>query len=417
MIAIKDKSKCCGCEACLQVCPQQCISFHRDEEGFNYPYVNMEKCVDCGLCEKVCPELKNIDEKEPIHVYAAINNDLEERIQSSSGGLFVLLAKRIIDEHGVVFGARFDDKWNVVHSYTENLEGIPPFMGSKYVQSRIGDNFKKVKEFLCAGRKVMFSGTSCQIAGLKNYLIKDYNNLLTVDVICHGVPSPLVWRQYLEEIKNNAHKGKNTVSFPPKHLISERETLKERYETVIERISFRDKRLGWQKYSFALTLAEASADGKKNSVSLSHIHRDNPFMKVFLSDIILRPSCHKCFAKSGKSGSDITLADFWGVGSVVPEMDDDKGVSLLVVNSERGMNYIDLPGINKTEVTLNDAFAENPAFYRPKKENPYRALFFKDFIEGEHSVISLMKRYTHRPLYKRVIHRLITMVRTLLRFS
>ncbi len=360
MVTITDKSLCCGCESCVQACPKHCIFFDVDQEGFRYPVVLQEQCINCGLCEKVCPVINQSNAREPLHSYAAKNNCEEERLKSSSGGIFILLAKQTIEDGGVVFGARFDDKWNVVHSYTETIEGIKPFMGSKYVQSRIGDSYIKVRGFLRAGRKVLFSGTPCQIAGLKRFLRKEYDNLLTVDLICHGVPSPAVWQDYLDEIKENARKGENTVSLPLNPHISVCDALASRREVGIESIAFRDKRLGWKKFSFALTLAEASADGKKNSVSLSHIHYNDPYFKGFNDyNLYLRPSCMKCPTRDLKSGSDITLADFWGIETLMPELDDDKGISVIMTNTNKGQLMSQSLGIELHSVSFSDIVSRN----------------------------------------------------------
>lgn len=212
MINIKEKHNCCGCSACVQVCPKQCISMSADNEGFLYPQIDTAICIDCGLCEKVCPVINQNEPREPLAVYAANNNNEDIRLKSSSGGIFTLLAEQIISEGGVVFGARFNENWEVVHDYTEAIEGLEPFRGSKYVQSIIGDNFIKAKQFLTDGRKVLFSGTPCQIAGLKKFLRKEYENLLTVEVVCHGVPSPMVWRDYLDYKRAKRAAGKNSVS-------------------------------------------------------------------------------------------------------------------------------------------------------------------------------------------------------------
>ena len=216
MITITDKSKCCGCNACVQACPKQCIEMHEDDEGFLYPRVDTTRCIDCGKCEKVCPVINQAEPHRPIKVYAAINPDEEIRRQSSSGGIFTLLAEQTIKEGGVVFGARFDESWQVTHDYTESIEGLASLRGSKYVQSCIGDTFLKAEAFLKQGRKVLFTGTPCQISGLKKYLHKEYENLLTVDFVCHGVPSPLIWQKYLSETLENFRAkrgaGKNSVS-------------------------------------------------------------------------------------------------------------------------------------------------------------------------------------------------------------
>lgn len=199
MIKLEKKSDCCGCAACVQRCPKQCISMQEDEEGFLYPAVDKESCIDCGLCEKVCPILSPSSPHLPHYIYAAKSKDEHIRKHSSSGGVFTLLAEQTINAGGVVFGARFDEKWDVVHDYSETLEGLSAFRGSKYVQSSIDQSYKQVESFLRGGRLVLFSGTPCQIAGLKRFLRKDYENLTTVDFICHGVPSPKVWRMYLKE--------------------------------------------------------------------------------------------------------------------------------------------------------------------------------------------------------------------------
>ena len=203
MIILSSKYDCCGCEACAQRCSHNAIKMVRDNEGFLYPEIDMHICTDCGLCEKVCPIINQSEQKVPIISYAAQNNDESIRLQSSSGGVFTLLATETINNGGVVFGAKFDEQWNVIHDYVETIEGLANFRGSKYVQSQIGKCYKKTELFLKNGREVLFSGTPCQIAGLKKYLIKEYKKLICVDIICHGVPSPMVWTQYIKA-NNNA---------------------------------------------------------------------------------------------------------------------------------------------------------------------------------------------------------------------
>ena len=205
MIKSTNKKLCTGCAACYSICPVRCISMQEDSEGFLYPVVEKDKCTSCKKCETVCPAIVQRNERKPLYVYAAKNLNEEIRRQSSSGGIFTLIAESIIQEGGVVFGARFNENWEVVHDYTETIEGLAAFRGSKYVQSRIGNTYLSAKDFLLAGRKVLFSGTPCQIAGLKAFLQDDYDNLLTVDLVCHGVPSPLVWKRYLDE----------TIKLPP----------------------------------------------------------------------------------------------------------------------------------------------------------------------------------------------------------
>lgn len=240
MINILDKKDCCGCASCAQVCPKQCISMNEDCEGFLYPKVDSAVCVDCGLCEKVCPVINKGYTIVPLATYAAKNKDEKIRYKSSSGGVFTLIAEQILADGGVVFGARFNENWEVIHDYAETVEGLEAFRGSKYVQSVIGDNYKYAKQFLLEGRNVLFSGTPCQIAGLKKFLRKEYENLLTVEVVCHGVPSPKVWRDYLQYKRAQHVVGKNTVSSSIDEL------------PMITGISFRDKISGWKKFGFKI---------------------------------------------------------------------------------------------------------------------------------------------------------------------
>lgn len=215
MICIKDKVDCCGCASCVQRCPKQCISLTEDTEGFLYPKVDESQCIDCGLCEKVCPLLEVEKAWPPFKVLAAKNLNEEERMCSSSGGVFFLLAGDVIHRGGVVFGAVYDADWEVVITHAETLGAVRPMMGSKYLQARTETAFRDAERYLKQGREVLFTGSPCQIAGLRKFLRKDYPNLLTVDFLCHGVPSPGVWRRYLNETlvlsARRAVAGKNTV--------------------------------------------------------------------------------------------------------------------------------------------------------------------------------------------------------------
>ncbi len=373
MIVLKEKKDCCGCSACAQRCPKQCITMQSDNEGFLYPIVDTDKCIDCGLCEKVCPVINRNEPSKPIAAYAAINKNEEIRLASSSGGIFTLLAEAIINEGGVVFGVKFNEKWQAVFDYTETLEGIAPFRGSKYVQAVVGDAYKYAESFLKAGRKVLFTGTPCQIAGLKKYLRKDYENLLAVDVICHGAPSPLVWKEYVEElIRAKRVAGKNTVS------------LSLNDEPVLTGISFRDKTNGWKKFCFRATFAASKA--AKNSVSepysnntiLESLH-DNIYMQGFLRDIYLRPSCYSCPAKNGTSGSDITLGDFWGINNYLPEMDDDKGTSAVIINSQLGDIYFKNVNCLNVLVHYTNVVKGNSALIGSSPKSKYSSFFWESF--------------------------------------
>ena len=388
MIEIKDKKDCCGCSACVQKCPKQCISLKEDDEGFLYPVVDKEACIDCGLCEKVCPVLHQGEPHKPLKVYAAKNQDEEIRRQSSSGGIFTLLAEKTIQDGGVVFGARFDEHWEVKHDYTETIEGLAAFRGSKYVQSRMEDNYRKAEMFLKQGRKVLFSGTPCQVAGLKRFLRKEYEHLLTVDFICHGVPSPGVWRKYLKETVARMC-DKNSVSTDPISM----------EDAHVESISFRDKSSGWKKYSFALTLSATSRSGVKNTVSLCEVFPQNTFMKGFLSDLYLRPSCYACAAKSGKSGSDITIGDLWGAPSIIGNEDDDKGTSLVLINKDRCK--VDA-SLWMKEIDYQAALTYNPAIEQSVRIPKQRTTFYIG-LDDTDSFKGIVERLTKKNAMKKGI--------------
>ncbi len=374
MIAVKDVSLCCGCAACVQACPQGSITLQVDAEGFLYPSVDMERCVQCGVCKEVCPSLHSKNGRYGVCMYAAVNPDENVRRLSSSGGIFSLLAEKVLKEGGVVFGARFDEHWDVVHDYTESLEGLAAFRGSKYVQSRIGNTYVEARQFLRAGRKVLFSGTPCQVKGLKQYLRKEYDNLLTVDFVCHGVPSPKVWHKYLdEELARQCEKIQLRPTLFPS--LSERDTL-------VKDISFRSKALGWKEYSFVLTLSKAIATGEGNTVSSSCIFYDNAYMQAFLANLSLRPSCYNCSAKAGIPGSDITLGDFWGIEEIDPAMDDDGGTSLVFVYTERGRQAFNNSGLHlKAESFTEAVLRRNPSILSSVQKPPYRSLFMEVLID------------------------------------
>lgn len=337
---------CCGCTACKTVCPKQCITMSEDAEGFLYPKVDASLCIDCQACVRVCPFHNPAKEEKPQSVYAALNKNEEIRRDSSSGGMFTILAEKVIKDGGVVFGARFTDDWRVEIVPTETIDGLAAFRGSKYLQAQMGSSLVLAKKYLQEGRKVLFSGTPCQIAGLRHYLRKDYDNLLAVDFVCHGVPSPKVWKMYLDEVSKASQRA-------------------------ISDIKFRDKPQGWKRFNFTLSYNESN-----KSYTISSYNGDNHYMRAFLSDMILRPSCYNCQAKCGRSKSDITLADYWGIDQVHPNMDDDKGTSLLIVRTEKGRQALDFYQTTYTESTYEDAFRFNPAIEKSALPHPKRADFF-----------------------------------------
>lgn len=327
MICISDKSICSGCSACASVCPRVCISMIEDKQGFIYPNVDDAKCIDCGLCEKVCHMLHPNEERNPLMALAAYNNDQAIRIKSSSGGVFSLLAEQTIMQGGVVFGARFDEKWQVKLDYTENKEGIALFRRSKYVQATVGSAFIECEKFLKDGRRVLFSGTPCQVAGLLHFLRKQYDNLTTIDVACHGVPSPNVWSMYLDLIRDKLNIKE------PKLFLSEFKGLK-----------------------FTIFYKE-----KENILELRSKRHENDYMRSFIYSLILRPSCYNCKTKNFRSNSDLTIADFWGIENIKPDYDNDKGTNLVLVNSQKGCDMLDMISATIAKVNMKLSITANPA--------------------------------------------------------
>lgn len=338
MVFLKKKEDCCGCSACVQVCPIKCIDFKEDEDGFAYPEIDLELCVHCNLCKTVCPALVPFAEHRPYQVYAVKNLNDSVRLKSSSGGVFRILAEKTLDAGGVVFGARFNTDWSVIHDYVDNKFDLELLQGAKYMQSRLENTFSQVATFLKAGKKVLFSGTPCQIAGLKKYLKTEYNNLLTVDLICHGVPSSKVWQSYLKS------------------------TLKVANAESIRDVTFRAKDDGWHRYALKFSVFDINGDKKY----IRSCHSDNEYMKLFLSDLMLRPSCYNCFSRSGRSGADITLGDFWGVDEKYPDLDDDKGVSIVLVNRRNSVleSLLKDSEVQYRIISLHEATERNCSYFQ-----------------------------------------------------
>lgn len=358
-----DHHVCCGCSACEQICPQECIIMLEDGEGFLYPSVEEAKCVDCGLCKKVCPALFPYSQRLPQKALAAINTQKEIRLKSSSGGIFSSLAERCIVHEGTIFGATFTSSWCVEHRRTEKIQDIPYFRGSKYVQSKIGHCFTDVKELLKNNKQVMFVGTPCQVAGLHHFLGKSYDNLLTVDFICHGVSSPAVWKWYINDVAKNLVR-RNWLN----RIIYAKNPLK-----AVQNVEFRNKEKGWKQFQIVINV------GCIQKSRLSDIHYENPYMRSFLTNLNLRPSCYQCSSKDGRSHSDITLADFWNVHKVVDGYDDDKGTSLILINTEKGAEAFSEIGCKSKEVDFEDAIQYNQAWHVPFAEPGKRTEFFQKY--------------------------------------
>lgn len=359
MIFIKDKTQCCGCSACEQICPKKCIRMVSDSEGFSYPIVDIDNCINCGLCEKVCPVLNRYPEKkEPLKCYLGKSTDEKVRRNSSSGGIFAEIAKNVIQKGGVVFGVRFDEQWNAIYDYTESLDGLKAFYGSKYVQANPKNAYTLAKKFLAEGRVVLYSGTPCVIAGLNHFLQKEYNNLVTLDIICHSIPSAKIWKRYLFE-------------------------LSEQNDAVIKYVSFRDKSNTWSHYSLCIKMETKNGD----LINMVETKEKNAYMRGFLNDLFTKPSCSKCPARNYTSRSDITVADAWGVDRFHPELNDEKGISHILINSEKGEEIFNSLKTCLDYITVSYEEILPRTLHLPltasSKQNPYRDDFFRQILLGK----------------------------------
>lgn len=380
MQKITEKYLCSGCGTCYSACPVQCISMCEDSEGFLYPHIDEKKCVGCGKCQRICPALKDIKGHPKGRAYACISKNDDMRMRSSSGGIFTLIAEYIIRLGGVVFGAAYDNELNVHHILVSSTEELYKLRGSKYLQSRIEDTYKTAENYLKNGNYVLFTGTPCQISGLKAYLVKDYERLITQDIICHGVPTPKIWQKYLKHRVITADAEIDALN-PP---------------------LFRNKDTGWESFSVMVNF-------KKNKKYLQIASKDL-YMRAFLKNLCLRPSCYNCNFKSLERESDITLADFWGVNTVCSDMSDNKGTSLVLINSAAGENIfknISDKMIYKP-VSIDEAVKYNPAACRACDFNKKRNAFMEEVTAENFDVI--VKKYTKEISLKKYIFRAVKKV-------
>lgn len=357
-INIVSKDECCGCSGCKQICPKSAITMIENEEGFKYPKINIEKCINCGLCKKICPVLNyspiNKEEDDFPIAYAAKNQINDEILKSSSGGIFTSIANYILSKKGIVYGAAYVDKFSVKHIRISNRNELFKLQGSKYVQSDIDNIYKYVKEDLENDFNVLFSGTPCQVKGLYNFLKKDYKKLITCDLVCHGVPSQKIFNKYINYLEN-------------------------KYNKKIKKYDFRNK----EKRGWSLTSKITFEDN-----TIKYINSDfDPYYDNFLNCNIYRESCYNCKFCNIKRCSDITLADYWGILSIHNEFYNEKGVSLILINTKRGADLFNkLNNIEKIKTNLNYAKLKNKNLImssnRPKKRNNiYDEIENKEYIK------------------------------------
>lgn len=365
---LDDPSLCCGCSACAAACTHDSIRMEADSDGFAYPVIDPDTCVDCGACRRTCPASPDNRDSTPLHppesVLAAWNLDDTIRRQSSSGGVFTPVAELILADGGVVIGASFEDELVLRHVEVESPLELERLRGSKYLQSELPHALlRRIRTVLASGRKVLFTGTPCQVAGLRRFIRKESPNLVCVDILCHGVPSSRLFRKQL------AHEG-----IPPSETTG---------------YAFRDKSRGWKSYS--------TGPIPRRGIGRRRVATSDPFMIAFLRDYALRSSCYSCpFAQTSRTG-DLTLGDFWGVHRSHPHLDlDDKGTSLVLVGTDKGRQILDSIGhrIFQESVPIESAFNGNPILSRPSHRPSERDVFLQDL--GTLSYPQLIRKYRLR---------------------
>lgn len=350
-----NKEMCCGCSACKNICPKNAIEMKYDDQGFLYPNIDYDKCVNCGLCVKVCDFKKfkpNTEAK--IDAYALKHKDHEEVNTSRSGAFFMALANYFLDKKGYIFGCEMKDQYNIVHSYYTDKNGVNKFKGSKYVQSDLLETFKECYELLLKDEYVLFSGTGCQIHGLISFLKEkkcSFEKLITCDMVCHGTPSPKIWQEF---IKTYEKINKNSV-------VS---------------VDFRNKKeFGWSDHKETYYLESGL------------VKHEEKWSKMFNESILFRPSCFSCKYTTPYRKSDFTIADCWGIEKVAPEFNDEKGVSLVLVNSYKAKEIFDIikDNLNYKKIVVEDVL--QPQLVGPTKKGKNYNKFWKDYAKNSKKCI------------------------------
>lgn len=376
MEVYQNKNQCSGCTACMNSCPMNAILMLADSEGFSYPQIDSEKCTECGLCQMICPFHEGYPTDMNLHVpavYAVKHIDYDIRMASSSGGMFTVLSDYILQKHGVVYGAAFDHEFSVRHKKAETAQDRDRFRGSKYVQSDMGNIFQDVKAELDRERNVLFTGTPCQIAGLKAFLgKKNYNSLIMCDLVCLGTPSPLIWKDY--------------VSF-----------LEKKKGCTLQSFNFRDKGQGWHTSRLCAQFTDGTL--------LYNTPIVDSFNSIFYQHIALRPSCHACVFTNFERPSDITIADFWGIENSKPEFDDNRGVSLVLVNTKKGEAVFEKVKDQLVYETSNMDECRQRHLTVPAEPSPKRNEFWHDYYE--HGFEYVAKKYTEHGLVNRAKHQVL----------
>jgi coenzyme F420-reducing hydrogenase beta subunit len=365
MKEIVNKNLCTGCTACMNNCPKGAISFKEAKDGFKYPVIDQDKCIDCGLCQRTCPVLNTTENESINKCYVGYNKESKERLNASSGSIFSLVANYVLDNKGIVVGAAFDEDNHLKHIAVEKKKDLDPLRKSKYLQSDLDNIFKYIKEQLKT-RKVLFVGTPCQVAGIKAF-IKKSDNLVTIDLFCHGAPSPKLFAKYVKE-------------------------LEEKNNDKLINYDFRDNSTGWDSYSNKATF-------KNKEIKTDRVK--NEYMKLFLSDIALRESCYNCNFKLGNKYSDITLGDFWGIKNHYPEMYNKEGVSAIIINTELGNEIFNSikDNIEYKDCDIDKIVSGNPSVVKSSRRPNKRDEFFYELEDKD--IATLTKKYEKKVSLKR----------------
>jgi coenzyme F420-reducing hydrogenase beta subunit len=364
-----NKESCCGCSACHHICLRNAIIMKPDKEGFLYPNINQDLCIDCKMCIKVCPLLKVGKTKEGAFpkVYATKHKSDDVRMTCTSGGAFTGLSDYILTRNGLVYGVDFDENFYVCHKRAKTAYERNRFKISKYVQSDLKNTFTDIKNDLIKEKLVLFTGTPCQAAGLRSFIDNQSyaENLYICDLICYGIPSPLIWQEYLHYLEN-------------------------KYEDKIDSIYFRNKSFGWNRNKCGNHFIFTT----KNSGE-SHINNDY-YSLYFFAQTIIRPSCYQCKFTDIKRPSDITIADYWGIEKYVPGFTDNKGISLLLLNSPKGKMLFEhvKNDFEYLERPAKECLAEQPRLHEPVKSPPNRTQFWQDYYSNGFSY--LIDNYTNK---------------------
>lgn len=355
----KDLTKCCGCSACEQICPKSAIVLKANDEGFLYPILNEDLCVNCGLCKRICPYDNEIKGCEPIQSYAAQSDSVEILNKSSSGGMFRTFADYILEDGGTVAGCIFDETFRAVHTVSEEVETVYRMQGSKYVQSDMGNTFNEVKKCLENGQTVLFTGTPCQVAGLENYLQKPYIKLYTVDLICHGVPSPLLLEEYIK--KTEEKKG------------------------ILTDLRFRDKqRNGWCSQG-----SVTYKTGDKNKTFTISPFKDSYYNLYYIQNCVSRMSCYSCPYANSKRVADITIGDYWNANEILQDNQVKDGISAVLVNTIKGQELLEnvKDSLNITTAELSHIIKANGNLKEYNKKPEARDTIYKNLKDNGYDYV------------------------------